>query len=226
MKDFAYEGLDKNGRLVRGSTAGTDEQQVRKQLKRFGFTNIRIEEQVGSQTFGDQFSGGFGRESDAADVGASDPFEGHEIDEEEWKRADALARARRHRHRENIALVISLILIGTFAAYFLYDKLTEIPAPQPTIITNTTSEMLSLKDVYVKDGNLVFIVYSRNWNGNVRVDFQAWDAFDNRIDFGTARVGFVGEYYGASPEKSGAVRLKKNRFYERIEVLVSGDEDR
>lgn len=84
--------------------------------------------------------------------------------------------------------------------------------------------MLSFKDVYVKDQDLVFIVHSRSWNGNVRVDFQAWDALENRIDFGTARLGFIGEHYGGSSDKSGTFRLKKSRFYERIELLVSGDE--
>ena len=84
--------------------------------------------------------------------------------------------------------------------------------------------MLTFKDVYIRGRDLVFIVFSPNWNGNVRVDFKAWDPFGKEIDFGTARLGFIGEYYGASPEKSGTFKLKKTRFYERIEIVVSGDE--
>ena len=226
MKTYTYEGIDKNGRLVRGSTAGTDERQVKAQLAEFGFKNIRVEQQVASESYGARASGDYAEEPMGSDFGYGEPVEEEEADEDEWKRADALARAYRFRRRENIALIISLILVGAVAAYLVYDKMTEMPAPQPEILVNSSSGMLSLKDVRLQDGNLVFVVYSRNWNGNVRVDFQAWDAFDNRIDFGTARVGFVGEYYGGSPERSGAIKLKKSRFYERIEILVSGDEDR
>jgi len=224
VKEFAYVGTDKNGRVVEGSTAGTDAKQVAAQLAEFGFTNVRVVEQASSQTYGDQASDG--STEAAGDFGFGQRDDGEETDDEEWKRADALARARRFRRRENIALVITLILLGTFLAYYIYDKITEIPAPQPEILINSSSGMLSLKDVHVKDGELRFLVFSRNWNGNVRVDYRAWDAFDQVIDFGTARIGFVGEYYGGSPEKSGAVELKKNRFYERIEVIVTGDEDR
>jgi len=63
-----------------------------------------------------------------------------------------------------------------------------IGAPQPTISMRSGSQMLSFKDVYVKDNELHFTVSSRDWNGNVRVDFKAWDPFDEQIDFGTARL--------------------------------------
>jgi len=86
------------------------------------------------------------------------------------------------------------------------------------------SEMLSFKDVYVKGSDIVFIVFARNWNGNVRVDFKAWDPFENVVDFGTARLGFIGDHYGGSPEKSGTFKLKKTRYYETIEIRVNGDE--
>jgi hypothetical protein len=92
------------------------------------------------------------------------------------------------------------------------------------MIMRSSSEMLTFKDVYVKGGNLVFVIYAKNWNGNVRVDFRAWDPFDNVVDFGAARLGYIGVHFGGSAEKSGTFKLKKTRFYDTIEVRVSGDE--
>jgi hypothetical protein len=232
MRQYSYEGTDRNGRLIRGSTSGESAREVKAQLATFGFKNVRVTEEAsipaGSAT------------SEAAapddlvqrlvdgdieiDASAAGGGVGEEEEEDEWFRAEALAKIRKHRRRENIALVITLTVLGAIAAYYIYDKLTEIPAPQPHIIMRNANEMLSFKDVYVKGDDLIFIVFAPRWNGNVRVDYQAWDVLDNRIDFGTARLGFIGSYYGGSPEKSGAVKLKKHRFYNRIEILVSGDE--
>ncbi len=209
MKTFNYQGIDKKGRTIRGSTTAASKREVNAQLTKFGFSDIHIEEEAASPPDSGPAEGAEGQPTVDlvqklvdGDIEVEAPVSQEEIEEDEWRRAQSLARIRRYRRRENVALVISLILVGTFAAYFIYGKMTEIPAPQPLIITNTSSEMLTLKDVYVKDNTLVFVVFSRNWNGNVRVDFQAWDVFGERIDFGTARIGFVGEYLGASPEKS------------------------
>lgn len=233
MKNFNYQGVNTQGRTVTGSTTGANEQEVKAQLMKFGFKNIRVKEETPSPVRSgqsgradEQGSDDFAQKLVDGGIEVGEPLSEEEAEEDEWYRAEAFVRIRRFRRRENIALVISLVLLGVFVSYFIYDKITEIPAPQPKIITRSKSEMLSFKDVYVKGDDLVFIVFSRNWNGNVRVDFQAWDSFDNRIDFGTARMGNIGEHYGGSPEKSGTVKLKKYKFYERIELLVSGDEDR
>lgn len=234
MKKFNYTGVDKIGRTINGTTMGENEDEVRNQLMEFGFSDIRIEEAAvfpaGGAAEGQQepVPEDFVQQLMDGDIQVEEPVSDEEAELLEWERAEAFARIRKHRRRENVALVITLILLGIVAAYFIYDKITEIPAPQPEIITRSSSEMLSFKDVYVKGQDLVFIVYSRNWNGNVRVDFKAWDPMDkkNPTDFGTARVGFVGEYYGGSPQKSGTFRLKKTRFYDRIEIVVSGDEKR
>ncbi|UCD57048.1 MAG: hypothetical protein JSV16_14730 [Candidatus Hydrogenedentota bacterium] len=227
MAKFNYSGIDRYGRPISGSTAGTSEQEVRDQLVEFGFTNIRVEAEVQSPTHrerserpDEQTPEDFVQKLVDGDIEVGEPVS----EEDEWYRAEALARIRRYRRRENIALVVTLIVVGVAAAYFVYDRITHIPAPQPQILTRSGSELLSFKDVYVKGEDLVFVVFSRNWNGNVRVDFQAWDAFDNKIDFGTARLGFIGEHFGGSPEKSGTFKLKKTKFYEKIEILVSGDE--
>jgi hypothetical protein len=145
---------------------------------------------------------------------------------DEWRRLEVVAKVRKYRRKENIVLAVSLVIVCALAAYFIYNKITEIAAPQPKIITRSNSEMLSFADVYVKGPDLVFIVYARDWNGNVRVDYKAWDPYGSVIDFGIARLGFIGDHYGGSPEKSGAIKLKKRRYYETIELLVSGDEDR
>jgi hypothetical protein len=231
MKTFNYQGVDKRGRAIRGSTTAESKREVKAQLAKFGFSDIEVEEEAASPPDSGPSEGPEGQATVDlvqklvdGDIEVEAPVSPEEIEEDEWRRAESLARISRYRHRENIALVLSLILVGTVAAYFIYQKMTEIPAPQPKIITSTASEMLTLKDVYVKGDDLVFVVFSRNWNGNVRVDFQAWDVFDERIDFGMARIGFVGEYLGGSPEKSGTFKLKKSRFYERIEIMVSGDE--
>lgn len=234
MKKFNYHGVNKEGRTVTGSTTGASEQEVKAQLVKFGFKNIRVKEEALSPARsgppeevaeeGDDRD--FVQKLVDGDIEVGEPLSEGEAEEDEWYRAEAFARIRRYRRRENVVLVITLVLLGVFVAYFAYDKMTEIPAPQPEIITRSSSEMLSFKDVYVKGNDLVFVVFSRNWNGNVRVDYQAWDSFGERIDFGTARMGFIGEHYGASPEKTGTVKLKKYKYYERIELLVSGDEDR
>ncbi len=233
MKKFNYQGVNAQGRVVTGSTTAANEQEVKAQLVKFGFKNIRVKEETPSPVRSGpsgradaQASDDFIQKPVDGDVEVGEPLSEEEAEEDEWYRAEAFAQIRRFRRRENIVLVISLILVGVFAAYFIYDKMTEIPAPQPQIITRSKSEMLSFKDVYVRGDDLVFVVFSRNWNGNVRVDFQAWDSFDNRVDFGTARMGSIGEHYGGSPEKTGTVKLKKYKYYERIELLVSGDEDR
>lgn len=236
MKKFDYTGIDKNGLTTSGSTMGESAEEVKAQLRDFGFRNIRIKE-----------SGTPSRETEqpSPETGAADedfaerlvdgrmeiqtPVEGmepEEDEEDEWRRADALARLRKHRRRENMALVITLFIVGAIALIFIYDKMTEIDAPQPRIIKRSANPLLTLEDAYVEDGNLVFVVYSREWNGNVRVEYEAWDVFDIRIDFGMKRIGNVGEYLGGSPRKSGAVKLKKYRYYDKIDILVRGDEGR
>ncbi len=231
MKKFNYEGINKSGQAVTGTTQGENEQQVKAQLVKFGFTNITVREEAERKDRSDRPSADsrelpddFVQRMVDGDIDVAGPVSGDEAEEDEWYRAEALANIRRLRRRENIALVITVIVLGVFGAYFLYNKMTEVSAPEPRIITRSSSAMLSFNDVYVKGADLVFIVHAPNWNGNVRVDFQAWDAFDNRIDFGTARLGFIGEHYGGAPQKSGTFTLKPTRFYERIELLVSGDE--
>jgi len=268
MKKFNYEGIDKRGRAITGSTSAENEQEVKAQLIKFGFKNISVTEEApppkstkrpdrkarttpaakpaqaadkpapaakiparAKSASGPQAAPAaeplpedFVQKLIDGDIQIPEPVSEEEAEQDEWYRAEAFARIRRYRRRQNIALAISLIVIGSIASYFVYDKLTAIPAPEPQIIAKSKNELLSLKDVYVRGNDLVFVVYSRNWNGNVRVDFQAWDAFDTRIDFGTARLGWIGDHYGGSPQQSGTFKLKKSKFYERIELLVSGDE--
>ncbi|NQU09017.1 MAG: hypothetical protein HQ583_10665 [Candidatus Abyssubacteria bacterium] len=224
MKEFEYEGVDKNGRTVRGSTTAESVREVKAQLVEFGFTNIRVEEKGVAPAPMDQAGDDYIQRPVDGDIEETPPEE--EVEEDEWRRLEVLERVRRYRRKENIALAIILVVLGFLAAYFIYDKITEIPAPQPTIVTQSSSEMLTFKDVYIRGRDLVFIVFSPNWNGNVRVDFKAWDPFGKEIDHGTARLGFIGEYYGATPEKSGTFKLKKTRFYEKIEIVVSGDEEK
>lgn len=236
MKKFEYIGIDKNGLTTSGSTMGKSEKEVKAQLREFGFRKVRIKESRAASSQKEQPSPGeetadenFVQRLVDGDIEIDAPVEGAEAEEEEgeedeWRRADTLARVRRHRRRENVALVITLIIVGVIAAIFIYDRMTKIDAPQPRIIKRTSNAMLSLEDAYVKDNTLIVVVFSRDWNGNVRVDYQAWDAFDTRIDFGIKRLGHVGEYYGGSARKTGAVKLKKYRYYDKIEVIVSGDE--
>jgi len=235
MRKFTYEGVNKQGRTVTGTTMATNEHEVKAQLVQFGFSKITIKQDTDTPTEAtrpartaekEQVPDDLVQKLIDGDIVVEEPAPEGEPEEDEWFQAEAFARIRKFRRRQNIALVITLIILGSVIAYFIYDRLTEIPAPQPTIITKSKSEMLSFKDVYVDGPDLVFVISARNWNGNVRVDYQAWDAFDTKIDFGIARLGFIGDHYGGSPEKSGAIRLKKYKFYERIELLVSGDEDR
>ena len=44
MKEFEYEGVDKNGRTVRGSTTAQSAREVKSQLVEFGFRDISIKE--------------------------------------------------------------------------------------------------------------------------------------------------------------------------------------
>jgi hypothetical protein len=236
MKKFEYIGIDKNGLTTSGSTMGKSKEEVKAQLRQFGFRKIRIQESRAASSQAEQPSPAaeatdedFVQRLVDGDIQIHAPVEGTDVEEEEdeedeWRRAETLARVRKHRRRENLALVITLIIVGVIAAIFIYDKMTEIDAPQPKIIKRTANPMLSLEDVYVKGGNLVFVVFSREWNGNVRVEYEAWDAFGAKIDFGMKRIGHVGEYLGGSPRKSGAVSLKKFRYYDKIEIIVRGDE--
>jgi hypothetical protein len=223
MKTFTYKGIDRRGRTVTGTTTALNEREVRDQLAQFGFKNIRVVEGSSDAPKEEQLPADFVQKLVDGDLAVeAKPEEGAE--EDEWHRAEAIARTRRFRRRENVALVLTVIVLGTLAAYFIYDRLTALPAPEPTIIAESKSELLRFKEVYIKGEDLVFVIYGPRWNGNVRVDFQAWDPFDHKIDFGTARLGFVGAHYGGADEKSGAFKLKKRRFYERIELLLSGDE--
>jgi len=234
MKQFDYEGVDKNGRTVRGTTAGVSLKAVKAQLKEFGFGKIHVEEKDASEarrrapreeqeTLADDFVQQL-VDGDIEVEARAPADEEEEAEGGEWRRLEVLERVRKYRYRENIIILVMLIVLVSFAAYFIYDKMTNIPAPQPKIIMRSGSEMLSFKDVYVKGSDIVFIVFARNWNGNVRVDFKAWDPFENVVDFGTARLGFIGDHYGGSPEKSGTFKLKKTRYYETIEIRVNGDE--
>ena len=152
MKEFGYEGVDKNGRTVRGSTTAESVREVKAQLVEFGFTNIRVEEKGVAPAPMDQ----------AGDIEETSPEE--KLEENEWLRLEVLERLRRYRRKENIVLAIILVVLGSLAAYFIYDKITEIPAPQPTIITHSSSEMLTFKDVYIRGRDLVFIVFFHDPN--------------------------------------------------------------
>ena len=234
MKKFDYTGIDKNGLTTSGSTMAESEQEVKAQLREFGFRKIRIEESRAASSQTEQPSPAaetadedFAQRLADGDIeihAAADGVEAEEEEEDEWRRADVLAHVRRHRRRENVVLIITLIIVGLIAVIFIYDRMTKIDAPQPKIIKRTANPMLSLEDAYVEDGNLVFVVFSREWNGNVLVEYEAWDVFDTRIDFGMKRIGHIGEYLGGSPRKSGAVKLKKYRYYDKIEIIVRGDE--
>jgi hypothetical protein len=233
MKQYDYEGVDKTGRTVRGTTAASSKEDVKIQLKEFGFRDIRIKtkrthkspveqpqhvEEAPPVDLVQQLVDG--------DVSIDDELDEEEAAQAEWRRLEVIARVRKYRHKENITIFFTLVVLGILATYFIIDKMTEIKAPQPKIITRSGSEMLSFKDVYVDGMDLVFIVYGKSWNGNVRVDFKAWDPFNEVADFGTARLGFIGDHYRGSPEKSGTFKLKKTRYYETIEIRVNGDEGR
>ncbi len=232
MRKFNYEGVDKNGRTVRGTTAAESPEEVKAQLREFGFKDIEIKEKSASvgrreapekkkETLADDFARKFADDGIDMDELVSEEDEG---EEDEWRRLEVLAKVRQYRRKENIIIAITLIILGTFASHYIYNKTTEIPAPQPKIIMRSDSGMLSFRDAYVRGNDLVFIVFAKNWNGNVRVGFKAWDPFEKVVDFGTARLGFIGDHFGGSPEKSGTFRLKKTRYYETIEIRVSGDE--
>jgi hypothetical protein len=232
VREFSYEGVDRRGRPITGTTAAENAQEVKAQLQKFGFSDIKIQD-TGAR------SASQGKPQSAADeklsddyvqkmvdglIDVSEPPTDQEAEEDEWRRAEVYAKIKKRRRRENIGLIIILIILSGVGSYFIYDKATAIKAPQPQIIMSSRSKMLSFKDVYVKDNQLFFTVFSRDWNGNVRVDFKAWDPFNEQIDFGTARLGFLGEHYGASPRKTSTFQLKRSRYYERIEIMVSGDE--
>ncbi|GAB4343060.1 MAG: hypothetical protein Kow0099_21130 [Candidatus Abyssubacteria bacterium] len=222
MRTFTYRGIDRHGRSVSGSTVAQSEREVRAQLVKFGFSKIQVTEET-SGSVKEQLPDDYVQKLVDGDIAVEAKTE-EEVEEDEWRRAEVLARARRFRKRENVALVVTVIILGCLAAYFIFDRMTALPAPEPTIIADSTSELLRFKEIYIRGNDLIFVVYGPRWNGNVRVDFQAWDPFEHKIDFGTARLGFIGDYYGGSAEKSGVFKLKKRRFYERIELLVSGDE--
>ncbi len=228
---FDYEGIDRTGSRVRGSTTGDSEKEVAEQLKAFGFSEIRVSEGVAptvpiekpstAEASADDDSV---RDPAGVDMEAAEDYDDELAEQEEWRRLDVLAKVRSYRRKENIAMAIAVVLVGAVVAFFLFDKTTEVRAPQPRIIMRSNSEMLSFKDVYVSGDNLIVVIYARNWNGNVRVDFRAWDPFDNVADWGAARLGYIGDHFGGAPEKSGAFKLKKTRFYDTIEVRVRGDE--
>jgi hypothetical protein len=232
MKEFSYKGFDRKGRPVSGTTAAESAQEVRVQLQKFGFTDIKIRE-AGSQS-APQAEKPTPSEEKLPDDYVQRMVDGlididraateQEAEEDEWRRADVIAHVKRRRRRENIGLIITVAVIALLAIYYIYDKATAITQPQPQFVIRSDSPMLTLKDVFVKGNELYFTVFSRDWNGNVRVDFKAWDPFDRQVDFGTARMGYIGEHYGANPEKTSAFSLRKHRFYERIEVVVRGDE--
>jgi hypothetical protein len=231
MKEFSYEGTDRKGRPITGTTAAENAQEVRAQLQKFGFSDIKIKD-AGAQPktaekvkpAADKLGDDYVQKMVDGLIDVSEPAPGEEAEEDEWKRADAIAKVKKRRRRENIGFGVIIAILAVLGLFYLYDKATAISAPQPQIIMKTGSQMLSFKDVYVRDNQLFFTVYSRDWNGNVRVDFKAWDPFDQQVDFGTARLGYLGERFHASPEKTSTFQLKKTRYYERIEIMVSGDE--
>jgi hypothetical protein len=231
MKQYDYEGVDKNGRAVRGTTAASSKDDVRAQLKEFGFREIRVKTKRAAKSPVEQPQQveeappvDLVQQLVDGDIGIEDPVDEEEAAQDEWRRLEVIARVRKYRHKENITIFFTLLIVGFLAIYFIFDRMTEIKAPQPKIITRSGSQSLSFKDVYVDGTDLVFIVYGKNWNGNVRVDFKAWDPFDEVAGFGTARLGFIGAHYRGSPEKSGTFKLKKTRYYDKIEIRVNGDE--
>lgn len=233
MKQFDYEGVDRKGRTISGTTSAADKEEAKARLEKFKLREVHIKERGASKRQIDQPRHIEEPPPDDliqklvdGDIAVEETIGEEEADGDEWRRLEVLARVRNYRRKENITVVVTLIVFGVLAAYFMYDKATEVKAPQPKIITRSSNEMLTFKDVYVKGQDLIFVVYARNWNGNVRVDFKAWDPFENVAGFGTARLGFIGDHYGGSPEKSGTFKLKKTRYYETIEIRVSGDEGR
>jgi hypothetical protein len=233
MKQYDYEGVDKNGRAVRGTTAASSKEEVKAQLKEFGFSDIRVktkrtqENPIAQPQHVDEAPQvDLVQQLVDGDVKIEDEVDEEDAAQAEWRRLEVISRVRTYRRKENITIFFTLVIVGILATYFIIDKMTEIKAPQPRIITRSGSEMLSFKDVYVDGTNLVFIVYGKDWNGNVRVDFKAWDPFELEVDHGTARLGFIGDHYGGAPEKSGTFNLKKTRYYETIELRVNGDEGR
>ncbi len=231
MTKFDYVGVDKNGRTVRGSTTALTRDDVEAQLKEFGFREVRVKAQSTSQETvqlpsetEEPSADEFAPEPMRGDLGIQDVIDEEEAAEQDWRRLEVLGRVRRYRKKENVTIAVTLIVVGVLAVYFIFDRMTTITAPQPRIIMRSSSEMLSFKDVYVDGLTFVFVVHAKSWNGNVRVDFKAWDPFGEVAGFGTARLGFIGDHYGGSPEKSGTFNLKKTRYYETIEIRVSGDE--
>lgn len=231
MKEFSYKGFDRKGRPVSGTTAAESARDVRAQLQKFGFSEFKIWE-AGTQPLPqaeptpaeEKLPDDYVQRMVDGLIDIDQPATEQEVEEDEWRRAEVIAQVKRRRRRENIGLIVIVAVIALLIIYYIYDKATAITQPQPKFIIRSESPMLTLKDVFVKGDELYFTVFSRDWNGNVRVDFEAWDPFDQRVDFGTARMGYIGEHYGANPEKTSAFSLKKHRFYDRIEVVVGGDE--
>ena len=231
MAQFDYQGVDKNGRAVRGTTTARSKEDVKAQLKDFGFREIRVKAKADDpETV--ELPGGPEEGGDVVqshlddDIDIQDTVDAEEAAEDELRRREVAERVRRYRRKENITIVITLIVVGVLAAYFIFDKMTAITAPQPRIITRSQSELLTFQDLYVEGDSLAFIIHAENWNGNVRVEYKAWDPFGEVAGFGIARLGFIGSHYGGSPEKSGTFKLKKTRYYETIEIIVNGDEDK
>jgi hypothetical protein len=231
MKQYDYEGIDKNGHAVHGTTAASSKDEVKAQLKEFGFKEIRVKKKRDAESPVE-----LPRQDEEAppvdlvqqlvdgDISVEDPADEEEAAEAEWRRMEVIARVRKYRRKENIVIFFTLVIVGFLAIYYVVNKMTEIKAPQPRIITRSGNELLTFRDVYVEGTDLVFMVYGKDWNGNVRVDYKAWDPFNEVAGFGTARLGFVGDHYGGSPEKSGTFKLKKTRYYDTIEIRVNGDE--
>ncbi len=233
MARFDYQGVDKNGRTVRGTTTAGSKEEVKAQLKDFGFREIRVKVKAAApdpveqpESPEGQFGDDYVQRLVDGDLGIQDAIDDDDIADMEWRRLEVIERVRGYRRKENVTIAITLIVVGVLAAYFIFDWMTAITAPQPRIIARSQSELLSFKDLYVDGDSLVFIVHAQSWNGNVRVDFKAWDPFGKVADSGMARLGYIGDHFGGSPEKSGTFRLKKTRYYETIEIRVSGDEDK
>ena len=113
MKKFNYTGIDKSGLTTSGSTMGKSKEEVKAQLRQFGFRKIRIKESRAASSQVEQPSPAtetadevFVQRLVDGDIEIHAPVEGAEAEEEEdeedeWRRADALARVRKHRRREN-----------------------------------------------------------------------------------------------------------------------------
>ncbi len=98
MSNFRYEGIDPQGRPIKGSTSGENKKEVIAQLRTFGFKKIRIKEEqdLPAQTEEVPPEDLVQRLADG-DRLIDDPVSEEEEDEDEWRRADALARENRKR---------------------------------------------------------------------------------------------------------------------------------